>query len=239
MMPITEVVQPADVQAIAGHAEQDAISFVEAHKIDVTDVPSLERAVSVRDVIGAKQKEIVAKLAKPKKWAHGLHAWFCELERTALAPLNKLDAYEAQQIRAFKQQQDRERQQREREEADRQRRDRETRAAAEAAALERDGETAMAAAVVQEAISAPTPVVTLPDVTRGVAKFVRRYKWKYAGGPEYVATTPPDVVARTLRLIPREFTCVDEIKMGAYARSMKGTGVVPGIEFFHSDDPVR
>jgi hypothetical protein len=54
-----------------------------------------------------------------------------------------------------------------------------------------------------------------------------------------VTTTPPALVARTLAIIPRDFCCVDDVKLGAYARAMKGSGTVPGIEFYHVDDPVR
>jgi len=93
--------------------------------------------------------------------------------------------------------------------------------------------------VLEEAISAPPPVVALRDETRGIAKFVRRYRWRYAGGPEAVEQTPPALVARTLAIIPRDFCCVDEVKLGAYTRAMKGSASVPGIEFFHVDDPVR
>lgn len=239
MIPITEVLHPADVQATAGHAEQDALAFVDAHQITVIDLPSLEQAVHVRSLIGTKKKTITEQLAKPKAWAFGLHRWFCELEHAALAPLERLDGYLAQQIRAFKVAQDRERQAREREQADQERRDADTRATHEAAQLEAVGEVAMAAAVIEQAIRAPTPVVVLPDVTKGVAKFVRRFHWKFAGGPERLADTPPALVARTLAIIPRDFLAIDTIKLGTYARAMKGTAQVPGIDFFHTDDPVR
>ena len=239
MIPIAEVVQPADVQQLADSEKRDAITFVEQNQIAVVDLVTLEHAVQLRARIGEKQKAISEKLAKPKAWAYGLHRWFCELEKTALHPLDTLDKYEAQQIRVFKQQQDRERQQRERELADEQRREREARAATEAAQLESAGEVEMAAAVMQEAISAPAPVVSLRDETRGIAKFIRRWKWKFAGGPEDVATTPPELIARTMKLIPRDFLCVDDVKLGAYARSMKGSSSVAGIDFYHVDDPVR
>jgi len=239
MIPITEVVNPADVQAMAGHAEQDAVSFVAAHQIAVVDVRTLEAAVRLRELIGEKKKTITEKLAKPKAWAYGLHRWMCDLERTALAPLDTLDKFEAQEIRAFKVAEDRRRDEEARALAADQKRVDEARAAMEAAALEAAGEPAMAAAVIEQAIAAPPPVVAVPDATRGLAKFVRRYKWKFAGGPENIADTPPAIVARTLAIIPRDFCCVDDIKLNGYCRAMKGTATVPGIEFFHVDDPVR
>jgi hypothetical protein len=239
MIPITDVVQPADVQALATRAEADAVSFVGAHQVDVVDLATLEDAVRIRADIGARKKVISDQLAKPKAWAHGLHRWFCDLEKAALAPLDRLDAYEAQQIRAFKVAEDRRRDDEARRLAADQRRVDEARAAVEAAQLETAGESAMAAAVLDDAISAPPPVVAVPDATRGIAKFVRRWRWKYAGGPEDVAATPPALIARTMAIIPRDFLTVDEIKVGAYARGMKNSATVPGLDFYAVDDPVR
>ena len=99
----------------------------------------------------------------------------------------------------------------------------------------------MAAAVLAEAIAAPAPVVVLPDATKAVdgLKFVRRWLWRYAGGPADLKQTPPAVLARTMQLIPREYLCVDEKKVGAIARSSKGTIKIPGIEIYFVDEPVR
>jgi hypothetical protein len=236
---VMEMISPADVQASAEAAQKEALTFVDVNKVAVTDVVSLERAVLVRTAIGEKMKAIQETLAPPKSWAYKLHRWFCDLESAATAPYEHLDTYERAQISDFKQAQDRIREARERELADERRRADEARAAAEAAALERSGEHEMAAAVMEEAIAAPQPVVALPDVTRGVASFTRRWTWRYAGGPKDVKQTPPQILARTMALIPREFLCVDEAKIGTYARSMKGSGKIPGIEIYYVDDPRR
>lgn len=239
MNPITEVLHPSDVQALADTAKRDALAFVADHQIAVVNLATLDQAVQLRAQIGEKQHAISEQLAKPKAWAFGLHRWFCALEKTALTPLDVLDAYEAQQIRDFKQALDRERDARAREMAELERHARDTRAAAEAAQLERAGEASLAAAVLEDAIAAPPPIVALPDETKGIAKFIRRWRWRYAGGPVDVAQTSAAIIARTMKLIPREFLCVNEVKLGAYARSMKGSGVVPGIDFYSVDDPVR
>ena len=42
-----------------------------------------------------------------------------------------------------------------------------------------------------------------------------------------------------MQLIPREFLCVDEKKLGAHIRAMKDSAKVPGIEIYYVDDPVR
>jgi hypothetical protein len=78
---------------------------------------------------------------------------------------------------------------------------------------------------VEEALTAPAPVVVLPDTTKTVEglKFTRRWLWRVTQE----------------RLVPREYLCLDDKKIGAYARAMKGSGQIPGIEIYFVDDPVR
>jgi hypothetical protein len=173
--------------------------------------------------------------------AHKLHQALCDQESEILRPLQRLDALKRSAIAAFKNREDEDRRQRERAEAEQLRRQREETAAREAAALEAEGEHATAAAVIEEAITAPAPVVVLPDTTRTVEglHFTRRWCWRYAGGPADVRNTPPDVLARALAMLPASFLMIDEKKIGAYARSMKASARVPGIEFYAVDDPRR
>jgi len=95
--------------------------------------------------------------------------------------------------------------------------------------------------VIAEAVSAPLPVVALPDVTKSVEglRFTRTWHWRYAGGPRDVKQTPPEVRARSLRMLPREFMTADESKLTKFATGMKDTARVPGIEFYFVDTPRR
>jgi hypothetical protein len=220
---VPDMISPADVQATADAARTQALAFVEAHKIAVVDLGTLERAAAVRSAIGEKSKAIVAQLAKPKAWAFGLHKWFCGLEAAALAPYELLDAYEREQIRSFHDAQTRARQQREREIAEQRRREDEARAAAEAAALEQAGEHDLAAAVMEEAIAAPLPVVVLVDEVKAVQKFRRSWKWRL----------------KDEALVPRDFLIVDTIKLNKYATAMRESAKVPGVEFYPVDEPIR
>jgi len=237
----TKMIAPDDVAAMAAEAERDAVSFVALNKVDVVDLVSLERAVRIRAAIGEKTQGIAAKLAEPKQWAHRLHKWFCGLEASACRPLTDLDNYERKQIQDFKAQQDRERAERERRESEALQREQEARAAQTAAAYEHAGETQMAAAVLEEAIAAPAPIVVLPDETKSIEglQFTRRWLWRYSGGPKVVKDTPPEIVARTMELIPRAYLCVDEKKVGALVRNSKGTLKIPGVDVYYVDDPVR
>lgn len=201
----------------------------------------LEQAVIDRQEIGAQIRRVEQFFEPLKAVTHNAHATICAREREILAPLRALDAARRTAITAFKERDDRERRERERELAEQQQRDQQSRAATEAAALEAQGHHEVAAAVLAEALDAPLPSVALSSATKDVAglKFRKRYLWRYAGGPNDPSTTPGDVIARTLAVIPREFVIVDETRLGQYARAMKGAGKVAGIEFYSVDEPVR
>ena len=219
-----EMISPADVQEQANITTREVLAFVTAHKVFVTDLDTLTRARDVRHAIGERQKRIADQLAKPKSWAHGLHAWFCSLERAALAPLTTLDNFEKEQIRAFNDAQTLLREERERQIAEARRQADEARATAEAAALERAGEHQLAAAVVAEQLAAPPPMVILPnDVKAAGQTFRRRWTFEVVNEAE----------------VPRDFLLVDTTKLGRYATAMKDSAKVPGVRFFSIDDPIR
>ncbi len=94
--------------------------------------------------------------------------------------------------------------------------------------MESAGETELAGAVIAEAIAAPAPVVVLPDVTKGVVRFRREWKWRY--------TTDE---ARALQVLPRTYLAVDTKKIGSYARDHKGSAALPGIQVYYEDVPIR
>jgi hypothetical protein len=234
--------QPDTAKAVGGELAVTTRTLVDRLAVTaITDTASLERAVRDRQDIGEALKRITDFFEPLKSMAHRLHKALCDRETEICAPIRALDAQKRIAIADYKAAQDLARQARERELAAERQREAQDRAAAEAAHLEDAGEPAMAAAVMEEAIAAAPPVVVLADPTAAVEglKFVRRWLWRYAGGPKEIKLTPPTVVARTMQLIPREYLCVDEKKVGAYVRSMKATGSIPGIEIYYVDDPVR
>lgn len=205
----------------------------------VTDAGSLQQAVIDREDLAAAMGAVTGFFAPFKKMADALHKSLCAREREILAPLLALDAAKRAAIGDYKRAQDREREQRERDESDRQRREQQDRAAREAAQLEAAGDHALAKEVIEEAIAAPAPIVALPDVTRGVVKFRKTWRWRYMGGPNDIKATPPRLIERTMQLIPREYCCVDDLKVGAYVRAMKSSAKIPGIEIYSTEDPIR
>lgn len=194
----------------------------------VTDQPSLEQAVLDRQDIGAALKQVESFFKPIKDMAHKLHKAICDRENAILAPLLRLDADKTRAISSYKRAQDELRQQREREAAEQRRREDQTRATAEAAALESAGEPELAAAVLDESIAAPLPVVVLPDAVKATVKFRRTWKWRF--------TTDE---ARAVQLLPREFLCIDTVKLNKYAIAMRDSATVPGVTFFYEDIPIR
>jgi hypothetical protein len=193
----------------------------------IATLGELEGAVRDRQTIGDQVKAVEEFFYPLKRLAYQLHKALCDREGAILAPLRRLDEDKRQAMTAYKAAEDRARRAREAELAEAQRQARETQAIAE-----RDGDRAMAAAVVAEAIAAPAPVVVLPDATKTITglKFRRVWKWRLQAG-----LTP----AQALERIPRAYLMLDEKKLNAHAASMKESAAIAGIEFYFEDAPVR
>ncbi len=214
---------PADVGADAEQLRLNAIAFRDANKVDVVDLGSLARARQIRLDIVRQKTTIKASLAKPKGWANALHKWFCGLENAASAPLDELDRYESNQIIAFDEQQERLRRERAPAIAASQRAGLEAHAVHEAAALEAVGEHGLARSVLEEAINAPAPVVTLADEVAAIQPFKKIWHWRVVDKEK----------------IPRAFLAPDEDKLDKYAVAMNEDASVPGIEFYYTKTPIR
>ena len=234
--------RPDTVKAAGGELEQTTVDLVQRLIVcEVTDIASCEQAVLDRQALGEAHKRVEAWFAPVKKAAHDVWKMICAREAAVLAPIDTLDRQKQAAIRMWKAEQDRLREQRERELAEEQRTLDEARVAAEAAALEASGDHEMAVAVLEEQLAAPLPVVALPTVKQQVAglKTVRRWLWRYTGGPNDLKQTAPMIVARSMKLVPREYLKLDETKISATVRAMKGSIKIPGIEVYYVDDPVR
>lgn len=220
------------------------VGFVQTADVAVVDLASCEQAVKLRQSIGALDKEAEIYFNKEdsdKVRYHKLHAAACAREKVVRKPLADLDAKIAGALRTYNDEQTRLREARDRELAEQAKRDADERAAAEAGALERSGDHQMAAAVMAEALAAPMPIVVSPNEVKQVAGLKTRpvYCWRYSGGPKDVKDTPPALLERAMKFVPREYLTVDEKKVGAYARAMKGAAKVPGLEFYTVNEPIR
>ena len=234
---------PELVGTVGSELADTTMSLARQLRSDVVirDAVDLEQAVMDRQRIGDAIKQVDEFFKPLTQAAYRMHGLLCDRRNDIRAPLEKVDQVLRTAIADFKRAADREREEQERERAEQQRRDDHEQAAAEAAALESSGQPELAASVLSEAIAAPLPVVTLPDVTKTVVglKFRRYYRWRYANGPTDITKTPGPVVARTMALVPREFLVVDVKKITAYGNAMKEAAKIPGITFYFVDEPIR
>ena len=205
----------------------------------VTDQPSLAQAKLDRQDVADRIRRVETFFHPLKASAYALWPTLIKRELVILDPLRDLDTKIAEDIKKYHDAEQRDRRRLEQEAAEAARQEAEARALAEAAALERTGDADVAEAVIAEAIAAPAPIVSLPDPTKGIVSFTRRWHWKYAGGPMDIKQTPPDLVRRALDRVPLDFHTLDEKKIGAYVRSMKGSGAIAGIDIYFTDEPNR
>jgi hypothetical protein len=94
----------------------------------------------------------------------------------------------------------------------------------EAVTLEAQGMPEEAAAVVEQAIAAPAPVIPIAQAAPKVDGISHRETWKY------------EVV--DANQIPREFLSIDEKKIGAVVRALKGSTRIPGIRVYAEQSTV-
>jgi hypothetical protein len=150
--------------------------------------------------------------------AHKLHKSLTSKRTIALAAVSNIRAYLTGQRTGYQEMRERERREAERVAQAALKAEEDARALADAALLEQQGQPELAASVIEAALEAPpTPVVipsSLPK-TDGVAPTER---WAF------------EVVDP--QLVPREYLMVDEKRVGAIVRAMKGETRIHGIRVF-------
>jgi hypothetical protein len=233
---------------------QRIVALVGSATITVTDATSCEDAVALRSTIGALKTEIEGSFEESKAYYNRKHREVCAEEHKLLDQLidpknsrnpNTIDGKLCLAIQAWTAAEDRRRQEEEARRAEQLRKDDEARAAAEAAAAEQTGDRVLAAAILEEAISAPTRTVVLPNVrteVRGL-KTKRFWRWRFTGGPNKVKDilkeTPPAVLAKAMTLLPRAYCAPDVRLIDDYVDAMKDKASIPGIQVYYDDVPVR
>jgi hypothetical protein len=214
--------------------EADGAALVQSTIAPITTREELQAVVGLRQDLAARVKVVVEFFKPFKSQAHQLHQQLCDREGLLIAPLQQYDAACAAAIRDYKVITDRQREADERAAQEQARRDQQARAVADAAALEAQGQPALAAAIIEEALVTPAPVVVLPDPlkVKGLS-FTRVWKWRPAGG------TTPAHYARAVSVVLRQYLTLDTKKLDGYATSMKDTASIEGLEFYYEDRPNR
>lgn len=94
----------------------------------------------------------------------------------------------------------------------------------------------MAEQIVEQAIAAPAPAITLPPRRIDVAGVSSSENWqfKYAGCASGLDwdKLPTEDRERVMRLLPREYLRPDEKAIGKVVKALKGSTRIPGVEVF-------
>jgi len=208
------------------HERTVALIAAEGHA--VTDTASLTRIEALLVDVATHRKTIETFFKPLKDFAWRVHRLVCDRESEVLAPLGAWDVAARGNAHAYRREEERRRQLEERRLQEEARRAEQERLEAEAASLEARGEVALAADVLEHAISAPAPVVVVPSTlptTRGVA-YRANWQWRPIGGDT------PENRARAEKLVPREFLQLSDRKLTAHAKAHGAAAKVPGIEFY-------
>lgn len=121
-------------------------------------------------------------------------------------------------ITSYEYEEERKRREGERIAAEALRKQQEDEAILEAQRLRAAGDSLGADSVIEQAIAAPPPPVILQSTVPVMAGKSSRQNWKFRVTNE--------------ALIPREYLCVDEQKLGAVVRALKDKAKIPGIEAY-------
>jgi hypothetical protein len=149
--------------------------------------------------------------------AHHAHKEACSQKRLTEAPLTEAESIIKAALVRYQQEQERVRAAEEARLRELARQQEEARVIEEALTLEADGRDDEADALLLEATIASTAVI-LPSFTPKVAGISFREAWKFR-------------VVDTAK-VPREYTRVDEVKVGGVVRALKGNTNIPGIEVY-------
>lgn len=205
--------------------EETSLTLVNAQAITVTDSNTYAQAGEMVRGLKALAKRITEYMADDIKRAHELHKSLTRKRAQAVDPIEAEARRLGREMAAW----DAEQQRRRREEEARLAREakaREEALALEQAALMREQGVpeAEAMAVVEQAIEAPAPVVTLAPAAPKVEGVSYRSDWRFE-------ITDPHA-------IPREYLAIDEKKIGGVVRALKGAAKIPGVRVYEVKTPV-
>lgn len=227
MTPVAELLAPEKIQEQPQVIEALAL-VTSAKAITVANLDDREYASEIGRKIAGIEKWFAGFVEPMKRAAAAAHKAICTQENSVINPLQEAKRHLSSQIGAFDQRMERER----RAEEDRIRKQlaEEAEAAAkkqsqeqaitDAIALEAEGDSKGAAAVLNNPapVSVYVPPVILPSVvpqTKGVAA-TTRYAFRVVNAD----------------LIPREYMVPDEKAIGQIVRALKEKTKIPGIEVY-------
>lgn len=212
------VSDPAPITAEAG------LTLTDAQAVTVADAASYARAGQFVQGLKSLSRRITEFFADDIDRAFKLHRSLTKKRSDAVAPLDAECTRLGREMAAWDQQQERLRRDEEIRLSHLQQEQDRAVALAQAAALESQGMPEQAAAVVEEAIAAPAPLVSLPPSTPRVEGISYRSTWRHR------------VV--DAQLVPREYLVVNEQAIAAVVRATRGAVRIPGIDVFEDRSTV-
>lgn len=203
--------------------QAQALTFVEQGKaLKVVDAETYTIAGTWLVDIKKRMKTIDDKLVPKKDAAHKLWKSIVALIDELKAPYLELEAHFKRQIAAYNAEQERIRREEEARLREIARKAEEERRLAEALEAEAAGQSEEAAAILDEPVFVPPPVVEkMTPKVEGVS-FTKVWKFE---------VTHPN-------MIPREYLSIDTVKIGGVVRATKGAIQIPGVRIW-AEDSVR
>lgn len=199
---------------------QEALTIPEQAKaIQVVDAETYTKAGEVLITIKALRKKIDATFDGIIKKAHEAHKEAVNQKKVAEAPLIEAENIIKPALAAYDREQERIRREEEEKQREIARKAEEDRRLREAEQAEKEGKQEEAQAIIDEPVYVP-PVV-LERSTPKVSGISMQKVWKFR------------VVNQAL--IPREYMIPDQVKIGGVVRATKGSIQIPGVEIYSED----
>lgn len=201
----------------------------------VVDLETCRLAKESLPILKRFENKVLDFFKPMKDAANRAHKAICEKENEQLRPIKNLRNLLSTEIYNFEQEQERQRRERERQAQEEERRRRESAALAEAESLAATAPE-VAEQIIEQAIAAPAPTVSLPPTRVDVVgvSMSANWQWRFAGcaaGVEWDKLPDADR-QRLIQLIPREYLCPDPRVITKVVKALKSSTRIPGIEVF-------
>ncbi len=204
--------------------EEVTVRLADVKALKVSDADTYALAGQHYIALGALETKITTWWEPLTSAAHKLHKALTTRRGEMVKPITAERERLASEMSAWKSEQDRLQRERELAAALEEKKRQDAIAAEQAALLEVQGHSALAESVIQQAIEAPAPTVSLGRAVPKVA------------GLSYRTVYEHEVV--NLALVPREWLCLDDAKVKKYHEAMGKAARIPGVAFTTRDVPV-
>lgn len=228
-----------DAQFVDPEEEQALTTDIQAQLADlptaITDDATYRKAKESLPILKRAEDKVVSFFREIKDAANKAHKAITKKESEQLTPITQARARLGSLIYGYEQEEDRKRREREREAARVEQERRQAEALEQAAAMSHD-EPEMAEQVIEQAIAAPAPVVSLPSTRAAVAGVSMAENWQFCYEGASTGEKWKDLTSeqreRLLRLLPREVLCPDEAVIGKLVKALKSGTKIPGVRAY-------